>query len=321
MIKTNPFNRFISAMAIRSFLFVISSSILLIIAGGVLSAPTVADEITPAHTFQAADNINAELAAMHEANSSQPVIDEGFPALTPRYPRHVFQKAREVLIKVEMLRSLNGLSENPVPVFPVTEIKPANVLKMLDTALQDLTELRPIFKVTKKIAPAPLLPGKVPTDVYGNLQKASNSLDGLGIPKTVPNDVYRLALMIVDDLEKIRAARGKTDPVNATTGTTGKKPLDTYNRTFEILEALKAKVEIDPALKITGGIVLPNRRTGAITPSYVLDLENNVLAELSAIKAVTSISSPTVLPPPPQGKTPSDTYDLLTKALTMIGSL
>ncbi|CAK0777243.1 conserved hypothetical protein [Gammaproteobacteria bacterium] len=318
MIRANPFNRFIYRLFSSAAIF---GGALLITVGAITSVPVGAEEITPSHTFQAADNINAELAAMHEANSSQPVADEGAPALTPRYPRHVFQKTREVLIKIELLRSLNGLSENPVPVFPVAEITPANVKKMLDTAYQDLTELRSIFKVTKTIAPAPLIPGKTPTDVYGNLQKASNSLDGLGIPKTVPNDVYRLGLMIVDDLEKIRTTRGKTDPINAPTGATGKKPLDTYNRTFEILEALKTKVENDPALKITGGIVLPNRRTGAITPGYVLDIENNVLAELSAIKAVVGIVSPTALPPPPQGKTPSDTYDILNKALAQVGSL
>ncbi|CAK0748589.1 conserved hypothetical protein [Gammaproteobacteria bacterium] len=317
MIKANLFRRIIY----RSFPSAVFGGALLIIAGAITPIPAGADEITPSHTFQAADNINAELAAIHEANSSQPVTDEGAPVLTQRYPRHVFQKAREVLIKTELLRSLNGLSENSVPVFPVTEITPANVKKMLDTVYQDLIELRPVFKVTKTIAPAPLIPGKVPTDVYGNLQKASNSLDGLGIPKTVPNDVYRLGLMIIDDLEKIRTARGKTDPITAPSGATGKKPLDTYNRTFDILEALKTKVETDPALKITGGIVLPNRRMGAITPSYVLDIENNVLAELSAIKAAVGVSSPTVLPPQPQGKTPSDTYDILSKALAQVGSL
>jgi hypothetical protein len=319
MRRTNPFYPLISISVNQLHqLAILGISILLAM---VVSAPAGADEITPSHVYQVVDNINAELAAMHTANLSQPVVDEGAPPLTPRNPRHVIQKAREVLLKIETLRGINGLSEDPVPPLPVTEIKPADVKKMVDTAYQELIALRPVFKITKTISPASLQTGKVPTDVYDNLQKASNSLDGLGIPRIVPNDVYRLALMMVDDLEKIRAARGKTDPINAPSDSSGKKPLDVYNHVFEVLETLKTKVETDPSLKVPGGIVLPNHRSGRIVPAHVLDLENNVLAELSSIKAFIGVTTPTVLPPKPQGKTPSKVYDEVNKALALAQSL
>lgn len=294
---------------------------LLLFLAAVQPSPARAQDITPSHVFQVIENINAELAGMHEANASQPKVDESAPALTPRFPRHVVQKAREVLLKVELLRTLNGLPENPVPPFPVTEITPGNVKMIVDQALTDLLDLRAKFNVTKPVTTTPLVMGKTPADNYANLQKASDSLDGLGIPKIVPNDVYRLALVMVDDLEKIRAARGKTDPVDAPAGATGKKPLDTYNQAFAVLEKLKSKVETDPSIKLVGGIVLPNRRTGAITPSHVADVENNLLAELGSIKFAVGATSPSVLPPEPQGKTPSETYDILTKALALAEAL
>ena len=298
------------------------------VAGAILLALSVsqpsqaiAQDITPSHVFQVIQNINAELAAMHEANASQPLVDQNAPALTPRAPRHVVQKAREVLLKVEVLRTLNGLPERPVPPFPVAEITPSHVKVLVDQALTDLLDLRAKFNVTKPISAVPLVMGKTPTDNYIDLQKASESLDGLGIPKIVPNDVYRLALVMVDDLEKIRAARGKTDTVEAPTGATGKKPLDTYNQAFAVLEQLKSKVEGDPSIKLAGGIVLPNRRTGTITPAHVADLENNLLAELGSLKFAVGVTSPSLLPPEPQGKNPSDTYDILTKALALATSL
>jgi hypothetical protein len=280
-----------------------------------------AQDITPSDVYRSIENINAELAALHEANGSQPLVDQNTPPLTPRFPRHVVQKAREVLLKIELLRVLNGLPENPVPPFPVTEITPANVKAIVDQAHADLLDLRSKFNVTRPVADTPPVTGKSPTDNYAGLQQASSSLDGLGIPKIVPNDVYRLAQVVVDDLEKIRAARGKTDAIDVPTGATGKKPLDTYNRTFEVLEKLKAKVEADPSIKLPGGIVLPNRRTGALTPAHVADLENNLLAELGSVKFAVGVTSPSVLPPAPQGKTPSDTYDILTRALTLVESL
>ena len=299
----------------------VATSFILLVMASTQPNQANAQSITPSHVFQVIENINAELAAMHEANSSQPSVDQNAPTLTPRAPRHVVQKAREVLLKVELLRTLNGLPEHPVPPFPVAEITPGHVKVLVDQALADLLDLRANFNVTKPVSAVPLVMGKTPTDNYADLQKASESLDGLGIPKIVPNDVYRLALVMVDDLEKIRAARGKTDVIEAPTGATGKKPLDTYNQAFAVLEQLKSKIEADPSIKLAGGIVLPNRRTGAIIPAHVADLENNLLAELGSLKFAFGVTSPSLLPPEPQGKNPSDTYDILTKALALATSL
>lgn len=301
-------------------------SVVKIFAGAALLAvafagtPAVA-QITPSHVYQVVDTINAELAAMHQANASQPRFDDSAPVLTPRRPRHVVQKAREVLLKVQMLRVLNGLPENPVPDYPTRELTPSDSKLMVDAILRDLRDLRAKFNVAGEPAPAALQSDRTPTDVYANLQKASDQLDGLGIPKTVPNDVYRLAIMIVDDLEKIRTVRGKTTPIPVPADVPGKKPLDTYSRVFEILESLKAKVDADPSLKLADGVVLPNRRTGAINPSHVLDLENNLLAELGALKVGLGIASTTVLPKPQEGKTPTHTYSLLSQALLQVNSL
>jgi len=286
--------------------------------------PSANGEINPSDVYQVVETVNAELAALLGASR---IADNGAragqsaPPLTPRQPRHVVQKAREVLLKVQALRTLNGLPENPVPPFPVEEATPADSKRMVDAIYHDVAELRSKFNVTEAVPPAPLVPGKSPTDVYQRLQAASDSLDLLGVPRTMPNDVCRVAVMIVKDLETILTARGRPLPALAARPNDGRSPDDSYQKTFEVLERLKAKTEAEPALMVRGGIVLPARRAPPLTPAHVLDLENNLLAELGSIKATLGVTTPTVVTPLIHGKTPADTVDLLVRALALVDAL
>ncbi len=301
---------------------------LLIMILGFLTAwscnPDANGEINPSDVYQVVETVNAELAVLLGASritAADAPPGQTAPPLTPRQPRHVVQKAREVLLKMQTLRALNGLPENPVPPFPVNEAMPADSKRMVDAIYHDLAELRSKFNVTEAVPPAPLVPGKSPTDVYERLQRASDSLDLLGVPRTMPNDVCRVAVMIVKDLETILAARGRPLPAAAPPQTSGRNPDDSYQKTFEVLEHLKAKAETDPALMVRGGIVLPNRRAPPLTPAHVLDLENNLLAELGSIKATLGVTAPTVVPPLIHGKTPADTVELLVRALALVDAL
>ena len=173
-------------------------SILLVLAGYPLEAD--AARITPDDVYRVTGMINGELELLHESNDSMPTVDMNTPDLTRRRPRHVLQKAREVLLKVQLLRKINGLPESDLPPMPLREVRPADVKKMVDLIKQDIVALRPVFGVTKSPISVPRPSGKRPTDVYPDLARASARLDGLGIPRIVPNDVYRVALTIIGDL-------------------------------------------------------------------------------------------------------------------------
>ncbi len=286
--------------------------------------PAANGEIKPSDVYQVVETVNAELAVLLGASNiaaDGARSDRAAPPLTPRQPRHVVQKAREVLLKVQSLRALNGLPENPVPPFPVEEAMPADSKRMVDAIYHDVAELRGKFNVTEAAPPAPLVPDKTPTDVYGKLQRASDALDLLGVPRTMPNDVCRVAVMIVKDLETIAAARGRPLPPPAAPREPGQNPDASYRKTYEVLERLKARVEAKPALMVPGGIVLPGRRSPPLTPANVLDLENNLLAELGSVKATLGIVTPTLVPPLIHGKTPADTVDLLDRALLLVDAL
>lgn len=293
-------------------------SILAVLGAG---APALAQGITPSHVYQVVDNINGELALLHESNGSKSRTDKKAPALTKRRPRHVIQKAREVLLKVQALRKINGLAAKSVPTLPVREVRPADVKNIVTRVLGDIRELRAKFGVSKPSPAASLTTGKTPTDVYGNLLRTGLQLDGLGIPRIVPNDVHQVALTIISDIEMIRAARGLTKKVAFKGGTKRKKPKHVFQHSFKLMQAIKNLSEKKFDFAVPGGVVLPNNRSGRIKPGHVIDLLNKVLAEIAAIKVKLGVTTPTVLAPAQSGKTPSNVFDAVNTALFMVETL
>ena len=164
-----------------------------------------AEKITPSHVYQLVDSVDKKLDLFHDADFSQ--SPDVTIKLAPRKPRHVLQKAQEAYIKVQKLRVLNSLSENPVKPIPVRAVVPADVKESVQRISDDLEALHKIYGINN-IPEAPLPQGKKPTDVYKHLVRVSTSLDHLGLPAVVPNDVYRVAETLVLDLQKIVQHKG-----------------------------------------------------------------------------------------------------------------
>jgi len=283
--------------------------------------PASAQKVTPSHVYQVTEDIVLELNALHEANLTEPKFDTNTPALTPRKPRHVYQIARQVFNKVQQLRFLNGLDQMPLPAAPARNITPGDVIELSKAALASLKELRPVFDVHTPPKPAGFADGKSPTDVFANLQRANQSLDGLGITKIAPNEVMQVALTIVNDLKQVLAARGVTDDIPMATGSKGKKPGAVYAKGTDVLKLIKNLGDTIPELKVKGGVVMPNDRKGKIGPAHVLNRLNDVLAELMSLKVQAGVKEPTILAPPQSGKTPSNVFDAVRTAAQMMAQI
>lgn len=279
-----------------------------------------AQEITPAHVYQVVANLIAELALLHEADFAVYQADPEPTMPTQRRPRHVIQKARSVMEKIQMLRFINGLEVARLDPLPVREVEPGDVKALADDMLSALRELKPVYGVTATPEPAARVPGITPTEVYAKLVRADAMIDALGLPAVVPNDVCRVALAIVRDLELI-CCDGKAGTAVAQPAPAGLTSDDVLGRAFEVLRALKRLVEDHPAYAIPGGIVLPPRKQRDIVPADVLELLNHALAELSSIKVARGIATPTRFAAPLAGRTPNQAFALLSVALGLIGVL
>ena len=163
--------------------------------------------------------------------------------------------------------------------------------------------------------------GKTPTDVYGELRRASLALNSLGIPEIAPNDVMRVALTIVSDLQLLLRERGISDVFPIAPRSQDKAPEDVYRMGHRVLLRLKELADLKPDLSPPGGIVLPNDRKGTIVPGHVEERLNDVLAEVMSIKARMQIDEPTRMTRQQAGKTPSDVFGAVAAAEAMVARL
>lgn len=118
----------------------------------------------------------------------------------------------------------------------------------------------------------------------------------------------------------IREARGISERVVLQKKNPGKSDRDNYEHAFELLADLET-LSAQPDFAIPGGVVPPNRRTGEIIPEHVMDILDDIEAEVSAIKAKLGVTKPSEFGIPKQAKVPTNVYDAITLARLMVKSL
>ena len=278
-----------------------------------------AQSVTPSHVYQAVETLVMELQLLHQANETQPVVSQYLTQA--RRPRHVMQKAREVYVRVQDLREMNGLPRNDVPPFPLTEITPADVMQLVQQAIADIQPLKPIYVIDESRFEAAFVPEKTPTDVYINLFRAGELLSQLELPAIVPNNVHQAAMGVISDINLILAKQGQPVNQDIPAVAVNKKPAQVYEQAQILLQHLQGVCTRNADLCPPAGVTLPPTPQTDITPAYVLDLLNNVLAEVGSIKVKAGVDQITQLPKLPSGKTPSDIFDVMLVAQRLVDTI
>lgn len=270
--------------------------------------------------FQKVALLNAELSFLHQANLTEAPMDtQGQAVLDNRMPRHVLQKAREVFLLAQTLRENNGYGISDFPTYPVGETTPAEVVAVLDGILLDVGDLRDAYGVSED-AMAAAASGKSWSDVYHELNIAAASFVALGVPAADANTVFQIATTIVSDLKQIRAARGISGEVTIVAADT-KTPGDVYAHGIDLLSQLQELAAGNSAYSVPGSIQSLALQTHDVHGVDVLDVMNNVLAEVVAMKAVLGVSEPTVLAARQAGQSPASVFDQISTAMGLLATL
>jgi len=268
------------------------------------------EKITPNHVYQVTEDILNQLERMHDANLTKPDFSTARLEIPQRLPRHVIQQALAVRDKIQTLKRINSMEVEEIAAPPVREVEPADVINVVQKILSELTGFDDAYGLSPFKASAKLPSDKTPTDVYLNLLKAERMIVQLGIPDTVPNEVFNKASLIVQELEFIRIAQGKTEPIDPPSASIGKKPADAYSLAFYALKGLKGLAK-KPEYKVPGGVILPKRLKKDIHPNDVQQLLLFCLAELSSMKVAVGAKDKLIMPPQAAGQTPSTVFDKL----------
>lgn len=295
--------------------------VLVLMLGIVPGSAVAQDEVEPSHVFQVVEGINRYLTAFHTANLSQDADASSVFEARDRRPRHVLQKAREVLDKAYTLQSLLGQDPGDMPPMPAREVQPADVKQTVDRLHHCVASLAPEFGLAEEPEAPALQTGKTPSDVYRHLVRADRRLQALGVPAQVPNDVYALATAIRAEIQRIHAVRGVDLAYEEVADDDNKRPAEVYGAAYEALRSLKRLADTREGYAIPGGVVLPERIEGQVDPGDVLKMMNMLLAEAASMKVAVGGEKPARIPQDVAGKTPRDVYNVIATVGNMIDSL
>jgi hypothetical protein len=240
------------------------------------------------------------------------------PPQTGKRPRHVMQKALEVLGKINLLRTSQKLGEISVPPYPARHITPNEVFDTVSRLIDEVKLLRQlkgqkqIWDMYEEQQTAGI---RTSNDVYQNLWAISMAVDPiLGVQGFTPADVYAQSQHIVDLVRFLRLSQSLPVSIKKPKRTTGKHPNHALQSTYKLLQKIsnaEKNLWLPPA-------DVPKVPKKVITPTEVYDAMQHVIAELQQIKFRLGVeryfSTPAVEP----GKTPDDVIQNLEWATLMM---
>lgn len=284
-----------------------------------LSSPGFAQQATPNHVFQSVEETRLVLLELNEANFSK--SNKTVQAQSGILPRHVYQKARDVWRKLQLLRYMNGLPTQALEPLEAKDISPADVKQLVDKINTAVVDLLPSYGVDGELPKRALPSGKSPSDVYQNLAAVLIELDALGVPATVPNDVFVVAKELTAILRVIADNNSASYALDSLALENGKTPGDVYQLGIDVIADLNQLAEQRTQFQVPGGINVPPSKADGVTPSDVIDLLAHAIADANAIKAALGIKEPGQAVRFEGGKTPSDVYLSLRQARHIIATL
>ncbi len=256
---------------------------------------------TPSDVFSYAMLLKKKVVYLrHQAG-----IESDFPNVPPqhnKFPRHVIQKALEILSKINLYRISKGYGEIFIPPYPAREITPSDVYEMVKRLDAEVT---PFIKNEKFLKSLRLIKyeNKTPNDVYRLLWSISLAFDSLlGIHGYTPTDVYALSEKLVETVKFIRETQNMYDMPSKPPLEPDLHPNHALYASYDFLSKVRESQKhlwIDPT-------EVPKKPHRVVTPTDVYDSLQYNIAELQRIKYRLGVERYFKLKPVEGSKTPSD---------------
>ncbi|MCY3772758.1 MAG: hypothetical protein OXG98_12175 [Gemmatimonadetes bacterium] len=262
-------------------------------------------DATPSHVFQAVQNLIAEINILREELGVYDYPPEA-ELQDDRAPVHVYVKTLELSDKVGAVQRRFGVPATPMGQVPFKEIVAGDVLANVESILVEVRKIKSQMVIERQIEPAPLVGGKTPSLVYKSLADVSFLLDGLRGRPLTPDDVFRNATFVLDELELI-AAKLRVPLESGAPAVEGSKTATDVAQ--QVLRAIYKVINLETRLGMDASSV-PSLTLVRVTPSEVYDATNMLLAEMARIKLHLDINVPRDQGPEPRGKKPVDVFAL-----------
>lgn len=284
----------------------------------VSTAPQAA---SPADAFQRAEHLGQMIERLLHSDLHEAALSKD-PAVSPSRPRHVLRLASYAYENVQFLKSINGLNEDKTITTSAKEVKPDDVVAILEAAIASTKALAPIYKVDLNFQAPAVAAKKTPGEVMARLRAVNKDLVKLGAPKTLPNDVYRVSLGINEQAKAMTSSQGiiVTDKI-----TNAKKasPADALAEVIGLITDLEKLSKSNAQYTLPNGVATPPRPQlgDPVTPANVLLATQFALADVYSLQVATGYKKDLILPPAQAGRNPADVKNILAEARLHIKAL
>ncbi|MBF0274129.1 MAG: hypothetical protein HQK84_02740 [Nitrospinae bacterium] len=270
-----------------------------------------ASEIIPSDVYREVYKIHEEIDIIKKHfgitkgwdNEETPRVDANLK------PRHVWQKAYLILVKINILRMNLKLPRiEEVGIEPMLELHPNMVYEMTQRILVELRIIKKLYNISSKIEEAPIFTNKKPLDVFNFLHHVSLEMDLLNEHQLTPTDTYAQVKRLYDDITIILdnlEVMDKTIPPEKNKNST---TLDAFNAVFEFLEIIQ-NIQKTMGLERVDYFSFKSKKP---EPADVVNLVGMATVELQVIKAFLGMTHE-VTPPARHyyAKQPADVEQLI----------
>jgi hypothetical protein len=276
-----------------------------------LSVYVFAVEITPSDVYREVMRIKKEvhyLLAYNNIKYDEKKLQKAVHVTVNVKPRDVWQKSYEIMIKINILRSMYKLpSISPVNMAPVLNLNPDLVYEQTQRILTELHIFEYRNSIPMKKFNIGKYENKTPMDVFNGLSYVSAAMDKLNRSSFTPSYVFAQNMRVYDDVSLIIKRLGIEDNTIPAKINQNATPNDTFDTGMRILEKIKQ-------LQILAGISFVDFSPldkGSATPSDVFSITQMIIAELQTLKAYLKINSITIAAKEYSSKTPVEVDQLM----------
>ncbi|NOR52325.1 MAG: hypothetical protein GQ470_06855 [Gammaproteobacteria bacterium] len=269
-----------------------------------------ADELyryTPSDVYTEALRIKGDINIIR-SHFNAATVENPLPVKTSLKPRNAWQKAYEIMVKINILREKYGLPRmEEVQVEPLTNLDPGLTHGQVLRILTELDIFMIRIGISSRTPKAKQQAKKTPADVYNLLNVISTQLDAINGESFVPSHVFAQTMRVLDDLNLIIARLNVYERIGPPKKDTNAQPQDVYQIALELMDEIHRLQMIASVEPVDFRLF----KVGTVTPADVFDLTQMLLAEIQPIKAYLRISRVTIPSQNYRGKTPGDAKQAL----------
>ena len=250
--------------------------------GWTLPTQAAISDITPNEVFSEALQIEKEIDLLkHHFNIT--VVNPNVPIEADLQPRHVWQRAYVILLKLSVFRRKHGLpSFAPLTFEPALKLEPAMNWGQTQRILTELRIIKKHLGMSGEVSPANSVQGKQSIDVFNKLDQIAFDLDNLNGEPINPSYVYAEVQRINEDVNSIMRNTGTFDNAVPPPKNPNVTPKDSLHAAFVLMDEVQ-RLQRQLGLDITNFSVF--HKTDNVVPSEVFRMVTLCLAELQIIKA------------------------------------